>query len=99
MSWPARLILSSLPARTADLSYTAQPARPGRARQFASTRCGRHGMGQSPGLPARSAAQRRGDVRSTLPLVLLLASVAGAQLPTDGRASYAREDRIQLPFD
>ena len=38
-------------------------------------------------------------MRQALPLVLLVASAAGAQLPTDGRASYSRDDRIVIPFD
>jgi hypothetical protein len=38
-------------------------------------------------------------VRQALPLVLVFASAAGAQLPSDGRASYARDDRIVIPFD
>ncbi|HEX3150652.1 MAG TPA: hypothetical protein VHR66_21420 [Gemmataceae bacterium] len=38
-------------------------------------------------------------MRSALPLLLWFASAVAAQLPTDGRASYARDDRIQLPFD
>jgi hypothetical protein len=38
-------------------------------------------------------------VRQALPLVLVFASAAGAQLPSDGRASYSRNDRIVIPFD
>jgi len=38
-------------------------------------------------------------VRLALPLVLVFAAAAGAQLPSDGRASYARDDRIVIPFD
>ena len=38
-------------------------------------------------------------MRLALPLVLLVASAAGAQLPSDGRASYSRDDRIVIPFD
>src|SRR4029453_12828745 len=49
--------------------------------------------------PARAAAPRGGVVRQALPLVLLIASSAGAQLPSDGRASYSRDDKIVIPFD
>lgn len=38
-------------------------------------------------------------MRPALTLVLLIASAAGAQLPSDGRASYSRDDRIVIPFD
>jgi hypothetical protein len=38
-------------------------------------------------------------VRQALPLVLVLASVAGAQLPSDGRTSYSRDDKVVIPFD
>ena len=38
-------------------------------------------------------------MRPALSLVLLVASAAGAQLPSDGRASYSRDDRIVIPFD
>ena len=40
-------------------------------------------------------------MRPTLPLLLLFASAlpALAQLPADGRTSYARDDRIRIPFE
>lgn len=38
-------------------------------------------------------------MRPALPLVLVFAAAAGAQLPSDGRTSYARDDRIVIPFD
>jgi len=40
-------------------------------------------------------------VRPTLPLLLLFATAlpALAQLPADGRTSYARDDRIRIPFE
>jgi hypothetical protein len=38
-------------------------------------------------------------VRPALPLLLLFAAAAGAQLPSDGRTSYSRDERISLPFE
>lgn len=38
-------------------------------------------------------------MRPALPVVLLLASAACAQLPGDGHTAYSRDDRIKIPFD
>ena len=38
-------------------------------------------------------------MRPALPLLLLFAAAAGAQLPSDGRSSYTRDNRISLPFE
>jgi len=45
--------------------------------------------------------ERRRVVRPALALVLLLAIALplSAQLPADGRTSYARDDRIRIPFE
>jgi hypothetical protein len=38
-------------------------------------------------------------VRLALPLVLVFTAAAGAQLPSDGRASYSRNPDFTIPFD
>lgn len=38
-------------------------------------------------------------MRQALPLVLVFAAAAGAQLPSDGRASYSRDEKVVIPFD
>ncbi len=72
---------------------------------LASTLLTRTVMRLGPWIPCSSGltdeAKRRRVVRPTLPLLLLFASAlpALAQLPADGRTSYARDDRIRIPFE